>query len=239
MAKKTTPTKLSTTVRYDVAWTLPFNEFTRQKYVEGPTWWVDSMHRDQTQANKRYNAIKDAIVAGNGSIVLFEVEADRGSDIFRQRALKREGVSLTPPPITEINLTAVDIDKSFQAFLARYHERVGKKSHTPVPRTTVKVRKKKSSAGMWLGMGALAASAFGVLAVMIAMQPTTTSGGLNGFNGRTGRAMAADAGGSVERPTVGILKMPNDKVKNGRRQCDVRKMNVDTLRQTYDHSEDC
>ena len=239
MAKKTTITKMSTTVRYDVAWTLPFNEFTRQKYVEGPTWWVDSMHRDHTQANKRYNAIKDAIIAGNGCIVLFEVEADRGSDVFRQRALKREGVSMTPPPITEINLTAVDIDKSFQEFLARYHERVGKKNHTPVRKTTVKVRKKNNNVGMWLGMGGLAAAAFGILAVLATMQPATTSAGLNGFNGRTARAKAADVGGPVERPTVGIVKLPNEEVKNGRRQCDVRRMDVDTLRQTYDHSEDC
>lgn len=237
MAKKTTTTKMSTTVRYDVAWTLPFNEFSRQKYVEGPTWWVDSMHRDQTQANKRYNAIKDAIIAGNGSIVLFEVEADRGSDIFRQRALKREGVSLTPPPITEINLTAVDIDKAFQQFLARYQERVGKKHHAPVHKTTVRVRKKTAGAGVWLGMGALGAAAAGVIAVLVSMQPAATRGGVNGFNSYAARA--ADASGAAERPTVGILKMPSEKVKDGRRQCDVRRMNLYTLHSTYDHSEDC
>lgn len=244
MALKKTPTTAkaaTTTVRYDVAFTLPFKEFSRQSYVISNTWWVDSMHRDQIAATKRFNAIKDAIAASNGSIVLFEVEADRGSDVFHQRAINRAGKLVTPPPITEINMIAVDIDRAFNEFLTRYQERKGKQvpQTQPARRAQVTVRKKKQSWTPWLSAAGIALALFGGLTASFSMQTPARSGGINGFN-RGGQMASASTGGTrVEAPTVGYMIMPNDERKNGRAQCDVRRMDPRTWISVYDHSEDC
>ncbi|MGY3581541.1 hypothetical protein ACVIGB_000387 [Bradyrhizobium sp. USDA 4341] len=239
VTKKTSATsKTSTTVRYDVVWTLPFREFTRQGYTASQTWWLDSMHRDQITANKRFNAVKDAIVGGNGTIMLFEVEADRGSDVFHQRLVNRAGRQTTPPAITEINMTAVDIDREFKVFLTRYHERRGTTQQPQtVQKRVVTVRKQKSSPGPWIAAACAVLSMVGVIVAAFQYQEPAAGAGLKGFNSRGATTVSSSVG--TERPTVGIIKVPNDSRKNGRRQCDVMKMDPETLRSVYDHSEDC
>jgi hypothetical protein len=239
-AKKTSATsKTATTVRYDVVWTLPFREFTRQGYTVGPTWWLDSMHRDQIAANKRFNAAKDAIVAGNGTIMLFEVEADRGSDVFHQRAINRAGNQTSPPAITEINMTAVEIDRAFKVFLSRYHERRGavQPAQPAARRSVVATRKQKQSIGPWIAASCAAVAMVGIIVAAFQYQEPVNSAGLKGFNARTPVPVSSSI--VTVRPTVGIIKVPNDTRKDGRRQCDVMKMDPETLKSVFDHTEDC
>lgn len=103
-------------VRYEVAWCFPHQDFRRDKNSSKPAWWLDSQHDSAQAASARLKEIQLTILAHRGGAAVYEVGYDAANKAVSERVVTQCG-NERPPFRADVAAAAPQLKAAFAELL--------------------------------------------------------------------------------------------------------------------------
>src|SRR5258708_23067456 len=107
----------ASTIRYEVAWSMPQPEFDRAKGASQTSWWLDSAFANEQSARARLKQVEGAVCANRGSVAVYEVAYDGKNRVVFDRVAAQCGDE-RPPSRSKVQTPAAPLKTPFAKLVA-------------------------------------------------------------------------------------------------------------------------